>query len=237
LARAQTTRQERLTSLVTLAAGAAHELATPLSTIAVVAKDLERDMQKVEKQAQATDDVRLIRREVERCRDILSRMRNEAGDAAGEPFVPVTIGALINKVVEEQSGTGPAVRSEVPSDLAACQLIVPSRAVGQALHVLLKNARDASPSGRDVSLRVERDHDYVRFEIRDEGIGMEPAVLARVGEPFFTTKPAGQGMGLGVFLARAVAERLGGTLSVASVVGQGTLASLSLSMPKADPVE
>jgi two-component system sensor histidine kinase RegB len=103
--------------------------------------------------------------------------------------------------------------------------------------VLLKNARDASPPGRDVSLRVERDHDYVRFEVRDQGAGMEPAVLARVGEPFFTTKPTGQGMGLGVFLARAVAERLGGRLSVASVVGKGTLASLSLSLPKPDGAE
>ena len=66
------------------------------------------------------------------------------------------------------------------------------------------------------------------FEIADRGAGISPEMLARVGEPFFTTKPAGQGMGLGIFLARAIVERLGGELSIRSAPGAGTTATLWL---------
>ena len=66
------------------------------------------------------------------------------------------------------------------------------------------------------------------FEIADRGAGIPPELVARVGEPFFTTKPAGQGMGLGVFLARAIVERLGGGFSIHSVPGAGTTATLWL---------
>jgi two-component system sensor histidine kinase RegB len=84
-----------------------------------------------------------------------------------------------------------------------------------------------------VTVRVTRDAAAVRFEVRDRGAGMGPEVLARVGEPFYTTKPTGQGMGLGVFLARAVAERLGGGLTLHSVPGQGTVATFSLPLAPA----
>ncbi|HEY5090198.1 MAG TPA: sensor histidine kinase, partial [Polyangia bacterium] len=87
-------RQERLASLATLAAGAAHELATPLSTIAIVAKDLERAVATGGSPA-TVEDVRLMRQEVERCRQILARMRTDAGDQAGERFVRVSVRELV----------------------------------------------------------------------------------------------------------------------------------------------
>jgi two-component system sensor histidine kinase RegB len=68
----------------------------------------------------------------------------------------------------------------------------------------------------------------VIFEVSDRGPGISPDVLARVGEPFFTTKPTGRGMGLGIFLARAVVERLGGQFAIRSVPGAGTTATLAL---------
>ena len=101
-------------------------------------------------------------------------------------------------------------------------LTVPPRAVGQALLALIENAQQASPPGDDVVLRVAPAGGRIRFEICDRGAGMPAEVLARVGEPFFTTKPAGKGMGLGVFLARAVADRLGGEVTIRSAPGAGT---------------
>ena len=66
------------------------------------------------------------------------------------------------------------------------------------------------------------------FEVADRGSGIAPEILGRVGEPFFTTKPTGKGMGLGIFLARAIVERLGGELSIGSAPGRGTTATESL---------
>ena len=66
------------------------------------------------------------------------------------------------------------------------------------------------------------------FSVEDRGPGIPAETLDRLGEPFFTTKPAGMGMGLGIFLARAVAERLGGSLQIDSRIGRGTVAKLSL---------
>lgn len=222
-------RQERLASLATLAAGAAHELSTPLSTIAVVAKDLEREAQIAPSIA---EDVALMRQEVERCRRILERMRVDAGESTGERFTPVVVRDLVNDCVNPTPMNAAGARKvvvTVAEDAAPLSTVVPPRAFRQALRGLVENACQASPPGAAVSVNVTRDHGRrVIFEVADQGPGMPPDVLARVGEPFFTTKPAGRGMGLGVFLARAIAERLGGELAIRSALGVGTTATLSL---------
>jgi len=230
-------RQERLASLATLAAGAAHELATPLSTIAVVAKDLERDVAAPGVPSSAAEDVRLMRREVDRCRRILERMRIDAGDSAGERFIAVPVRELVaDCLLASPDGSPAAGKAAVEVDLAsgASELlaVVPRRAFGQVLRGLIDNARDASPAGAPVSLRVRAGRGglpgQVTFEVADRGTGIPADVLAHIGEPFFTTKPAGKGMGLGVFLARTVIERLGGQLAIRSTPGEGTSATVSI---------
>jgi len=223
-------RQERLASLATLAAGAAHELATPLSTIAVVAKDLERAVVAAGAPAAAADDVRLMRQEVERCRRILARMRVDAGDPAGERFARVSVRELVADCLGGSNELERAVAVTVDETTAAATTALPRHAFGQALRGLVDNARQASPPGAPVSLRVAADDQRGRlvFEVADRGAGISPDLLARVGEPFFTTKPAGQGMGLGIFLARAIVERLGGELSIHSAPGAGTTATVWL---------
>jgi two-component system, sensor histidine kinase RegB len=231
ISRSLAARQERLASLATLAAGAAHELATPLSTIAVVAKDLERQVVALGAPAAAGDDVRLMREEVERCRRILARMRVDAGDPAGERFARVSVREILADCLGEGEREGErAVDVTVDPQAASTTTALPRHAFGQALRGLVDNARQASPPGAEVKLRVAADGGAGRlvFEIADRGAGMPPELLARVGEPFFTTKPAGRGMGLGIFLARAIVERLGGELSIRSTPGAGTTAILSL---------
>jgi two-component system sensor histidine kinase RegB len=225
-------RQERLASLATLAAGAAHELSTPLSTIAVVAKELERAIATAAVPPGVAEDVALVRGEVERCRAILQRMSADAGEVTGEGFAPIAVGELVTRALEGLDRR-PEIRAAVDVGVRDLALSVPPRALGQALHGVLKNAQDASPPDATVSLAVACVGDRVEFTVRDQGAGMPPDVLARVGEPFFTTKPTGKGMGLGVFLARTVVERLGGAVTFDSAERGGTTARIAVPRPGA----
>ncbi len=222
-------RQEKLASLATLAAGAAHELSTPLSTIALVAKELQRQLEQPGAPPGSIEDVALIRGQVQRCREILEQMALDAGQTAGESLEPVPVSEVVER---SMSGLGqrPVIRVLVDGALQKEFVRLPPRAVAQALRGILKNAQDASRDDAEIELRASADSDWLRIEVQDHGSGMDAEVLARAGEPFFTTKQPGRGMGLGLFLTRTLMERLGGQLRVHSRPGHGTTATLVLPM-------
>lgn len=217
-------RKDKVASLATLAAGAAHELSTPLATIAVVTRELERSLERSAPPG-AKEDLALVRQQLTRCQDILHQMSAHAGDHVGEPFIPMTLSAWA-----EEALSGLPDRNRIAilteGDTAAHRLQGPPRALALALRSLLKNAVQASPPGSPVQLWLGADEGEVRAEVLDAGSGMPKAVLTRAGEPFFTTKGPGEGMGLGLFLARTLAEQLGGHLDLESVPGRGTKARL-----------
>ncbi|HVO26518.1 MAG TPA: ATP-binding protein [Candidatus Margulisiibacteriota bacterium] len=218
-------RNERFAALATLAGGAAHELSTPLSTIAVVAKELEHHLHDPS-DAEAAADVRLIREQVTRCRDILMQMAADVGQGTGEAIASVPVEDLVEAAVE---GLPRRDRLQVNFGAGRGQrLQIPARAVAQALRGVLKNAHQASREEAAVRLDVVRQNDVWHFIVRDSGAGMPPDVLERAGEPFFTTKAPGQGMGLGLFLTRTVLARLGGGIELTSVPGRGTTAVLTV---------
>jgi two-component system sensor histidine kinase RegB len=218
LARGLAARQERLASLATMAAGAAHELSTPLGTVALAAKELERALGATPDLA---DDARLIREQVGRCRTILEQMARGAG-TVGENIAGCTVAELLDDLAVGLRAA-PVLHRDVPDDVGRSALRIPRGALGQALRSLVTNAQDASPANAAVVLAARRDGDQLVVAIRDRGEGIPGDVMARIGEPFFTTKPPGRGMGLGLFLARAVIEGVGGVLDIASPApGGGT---------------
>lgn len=223
-ARGRAARRERLASLATMAAGAAHELSTPLGTVALVAKELERHLTAAEAAPHLIEDARLIRDQVARCRGILDQMAGGAG-TVGEGIEVRTVGAVVSDCLTDVRAS-PPVRVDLTPDAAATHVRLPPRAVAQALRSLITNAQDASPPDQPVRITasVDRGGDgrSLRLVITDRGGGMSADVLARVGEPFYTTKPPGRGMGLGMYLARAVVEGIGGTLIIESTPGRGT---------------
>jgi two-component system sensor histidine kinase RegB len=228
-ARERAARSERLASLTTLAAGAAHELSTPLATIAVAARELDRNAARVASpQAVGSalrDDARLIRSELDRCQAILDGMSGRAGAGLPttlEPLPPAAIAGLLQERLTEtrrqQLDVEITPEASVPAATGAEMV--------QAISSLLKNAFDASSSDDRVLLRFGARDGMARIEVRDRGAGMPRETQTRAGEPFFTTKDAGKGLGLGLFLVRTFAERSGGTLDFD--VSEGTTAILEI---------
>lgn len=221
-ARARQAHVDMLGALATLAASATHELGTPLSTIAVVAKELERALPAPQP---AHDDAVLIRQEVDRCRGILERLAQQAGALRSGAVERTRVATLL----DEATRGFPTVVKDVPRELGDLELVLPSTALAMAVRTLVKNALDASASGAaPVEVRVRRDAQALSFVVADHGAGMSAQVLARAPEPFFSTKAPGHGMGLGLFLAKAIAEQLDGRLVLESTEGQGTTAAIHL---------
>ena len=228
---------ERLEGLTTLAAGAAHELATPLSTIDVIVRELSRHLETVDKPQSVDTDLRLIDGQLEMCRQILHRMRSAAGDAMAPRWDRTTVGDLIDSTLE---GIRDPHRVDVPDAADAVEnhpLWVPEEALAQAIRNLVHNGLDASgPDGR-VRLEPRIVGDRLQLVVSDTGQGMTEEVLGRAGDPFFTTKEPGRGIGLGLFLTRNVVSRLGGEVVFHSRPGIGTQAivTLPLAAPSASP--
>jgi two-component system sensor histidine kinase RegB len=221
-------RSDKLEALGTLAGGAAHELATPLSTIAVVANEMTRMLQEAAPPpALLHEDVALIRAEVDHCQTILQRMTGRAGQWMAEEHTTIDLQRLVELTRAELTQAG-RVQWSVPPGAADVVLCVPGESVAQGLRGLLQNALDATADEQLVRFSAEWDDQSVHITVQDSGTGMAPDVLARAGEPFFTTKEPGRGMGLGLFLTRTVIERLGGQLQLDSVPGQGVTAAVTL---------
>lgn len=220
-------RRERLASLATLAAGAAHELGSPLSTIAVVAKDLLRQPRCDQESLHA--DLELISASVARCRHVLSQMATDAGQNPGENMTPFSVWSWLHSA-REGLADKPAIDVLVSPGVAGRAVFGPQRALTQALSALLKNAQDASPTSGTVSLTAMPSGQRLCIRVSDRGSGMTEATLRHAGEPFFTTKPPGRGMGLGLFLCREVVESMGGTLHIHSDPGIGTAVTLLVPM-------
>ena len=225
----QLAKNERLASLVTLAAGAAHELGTPLATIAVVAKELERYAASIESNQAVLEDAKLIRSEVERCRRILERMSAQSAEPMGEVPVRVQMHDFLTQVVEQFPESQRALlHLDLADDTLAA--VLPVHATAQSLAALIQNALDANLDQRPVVVAATHEGGELRIAVRDHGQGMPANVLRRIAEPFFTTKEPGKGMGLGTFLVRTFAERLGGRVRFDSAPGDGTTATLELPM-------
>jgi two-component system sensor histidine kinase RegB len=232
-ARRTAAKQDRLASLTTLAAGAAHELATPLSAIAVAARELDLAATAARVPAGIVEDARLIRSQVERCREILDQMSGRADRSVAHESRVLEPARVVTAMLETFT---PDDRERVVLSVAesAPAVRVPLEAASRALRTLVKNAFEASSPRAPVRLAVQSQNGFVRFEVRDSGVGMTADTLQRAGEPFFTTKPTGAGFGLGLFLVRTFADRWGGALAISSEPGAGTVATLTLPAAAAD---
>jgi two-component system sensor histidine kinase RegB len=207
-------RHEQLNALDGLAAAAAHELGTPLSTIALAAKEMRSDIPP----GHLAEDVDLIISQTARCRAILAKLRNLGADG-GDPFAAVPFGELLAEVARPHENLGKTI--EILTETAAGPDPVFRRNVGllYGLGNLIENAAHFAKSR--VLIEAGWDKVAVTLTITDDGPGFPPDLITRLGEPYLTTRArsaegseAGAGgLGLGIFIAKTLLGRTGARLS------------------------
>ncbi len=224
-------RNERIVALGTLAAGAAHELGTPLSTMAVVLGDLAKDY--ADKPDLARDLITL-RQQVETCKQTITRMVAAAGQARAEGGGAQPVDEFLRETLERWRLLRPSVSlTEQLSGSAPAPTILTEQTLQQAIVNLLNNAADASPESIELDCSWGRDR--LRLEIRDRGAGLSDEAELRAGHGFFSTKPQGEGNGIGLLLARATLERLGGNLRLEGRADGGVCTLLELPLGRLAP--
>ena len=223
-------REQHLSQLDGLAAAAAHELGTPLATIALVARELSR---LAPPEGEMADDITLLREQVERCRGILGKLTSLQDDDAG-PLDRLTLSMLIEEAAGPQRpfGTPFAInlRGEKPEPV--CRR---NPGMIHGLGNIVDNAVDFARS--DVSITAEWDANYVTLIIADDGPGFPPDVLLRAGEPYLSRGSsegrAGGGLGLGLFIAKTLLERSGAALEFSNLPAPASGASIRMVWPRA----
>lgn len=206
-----------------LAAGAAHELGTPLTTMTIIVDEwrkrtlppwLERD-------------AAILASQIAACRDALAGLRAAAGHARVEPGAPQTLDRFLAANVDRCRALHPALRVTADFDgIKPPPEIFAEPTLAQAILILLNNAADASP--HEVRVTGRWTAETLELEIADRGPGIPAAMLGRLGRTFFTTKPPGRGTGLGLVLTSSTLDRLGGSIRWRLRDGGGTVVEVKL---------
>jgi two-component system sensor histidine kinase RegB len=207
-------REQHLSQLDGLAAAAAHELGTPLSTIAVIAKEL---VNAIPAEAPHGEDVRLLREQATRCRDILGKLTELS--SSGEPFDRTTLSALIEEVVAPHRNFGVTIDVATVSGHAPEPTGARNPAILYGLGNLLENAVDFARER--VVVGMQWNDEVIGMTISDDGPGFAPEIMARIGDPYVTSRrhdpresdEAPSGLGLGFFIAKTLLERSGARLT------------------------
>ena len=225
--REQALESERMLALGTLATSAAHELGTPLATMAVVAKELTQDYAA---QPELLQQLSLMQKQIARCKEILSSITRNAGLARAEAGAGLPLAAFISEALQRWRDTRPATELVVgmPQDAASPQVSM-DRTLSQALLNLLDNAADESPAR--ILFDAHWTDKLLTLHIRDFGKGLSLEAKQKIGTPFFSSKQA-DGMGLGVYLTQTTLARYDGELSFNNHAEGGVLTTVKLPLAK-----
>ncbi len=212
-AQAALAREQRMSALGALAASAAHELGSPLSTIAVVAKEMLRE---VETDDPLREDVELLSAESDRCRSILARLSVDPAGDVSDAYTMVPLPALIEAAAQNYrrdeiiiTFDADPVGEDVP-DTAPIQVRSPE--FMQGIGNIVQNA--VSFAREEVHIATRWTTEWSEVEVADDGPGFSEALLDELGTPFISTRQGEGGhMGLGVFIAKTLLERTGATVS------------------------
>ena len=225
-------REQHLTQLDGLAAAAAHELGTPLSTIVLISKELERALQD---DSPLAADIKTLREQAQRCRDILAKITQLS--SSGAPFDRMKLSTLIEEVVAPHRDFGVAIKVRIAVAGASEPVGTRNPAILYGVGNILENAVDFAHNA--VEVNAWWNNDTVEIIISDDGPGFAPDILKRIGEPYLSRRRGGddaqsehRGLGLGVFIARTLLERTGAKVSFSNRVFPDHGAVVQIAWPR-----
>jgi len=238
-------RVERMASIGKLAAVVAHEINNPLAGILTYAKLLKKRLSREpQPNAESISMLDLVESESRRCGEIVKNLMTFARPTSmnREPSeLNTVIDRCVRLVQHQMKLKNIELHATFEKDLPLVRCD-PGQ-IEQVILALVMNAIDAIPNGGNLTLTSRKgpDADHIQIEVRDDGVGMPPDVLANMFEPFFTTKEHGRGLGLGLAISRNIVDRHGGRIEVASQPGRGTTFTITLPLqsngvPTATPV-
>jgi len=225
-------REQHLTQLDGLAAAAAHELGTPLSTIVLISRELERALAD---NGVLASDVKMLREQAQRCRDILAKITQLS--STGAPFDRMKLSTLIEETVAPHREFGVTIKVRIA--IAGSKEPIGRRnpAILYGVGNILENAVDFARATVEVNAWWNKE--TVEIVISDDGPGFAPDILKRIGEPYLSRRRSAdepgsdhRGLGLGVFIARTLLERTGATVSFSNRVFPDHGAVVQIAWPR-----
>ena len=223
-------QEKKLSALGGLAAAAAHELGTPLATIQITAKEIARN---AEQGSELYEDADLLLSQTQRCRNILKNLANhgEDGDVMHDILELPT---LLHEITEPFIDNGAEIVTKLTPPASGLKMPVLQRhpEFVYGLTNIVENASDFAQS--KVEVNCTWDHQRISIEVVDDGLGFDPSVLGKIGEPYISYRPSKMskagGLGLGVFIAKTLIERMGGRVEFKNCA-KGTGAHVQLCWP------
>jgi two-component system sensor histidine kinase RegB len=207
------TREQHLTQIDGLAAAAAHELGTPLSTIFLISRELERT---IADDSPMAGDLKTLREQAQRCRDILAKITQLS--SSGAPFDRMPLSTLIEEAVAPHRDFDVDIKVRIAIGVTREPVGMRNPAVLYGVGNILENAVDFARSTAEVN--ASWNSETVEIIISDDGPGIAPDMLKRIGEPYLSRRRSADevqsghgGLGLGVFIARTLLERTGAKVS------------------------
>ncbi|MEJ1963178.1 MAG: ATP-binding protein [Gammaproteobacteria bacterium] len=219
----QAAEEDLIVRMGLLASGAAHELGTPLASVAVILGDWRR-MPEVRNNPEMAEDIQEMQSAIQRCKTIVTGVLKSAGEARGDSPVVTTVHEFLASIAKEWSATAPSATLNYRNTFGADVRIVADSTLKQLVFNLLDNAFEASPDW--IQLTATHEGDTLLLEVRDAGAGFAPEILEHLGTPYHSTKARGGGLGL--FLVVNVVRKLGGSVSAYNLPERGAVVSLSL---------
>ena len=228
--RQRAAEEEHIVRMGLLASGAAHELGTPLSTLAVILGDWQH-LPHFTSDPELLQDVAEMQAQVLRCKAIVGGILQSAGEPRGEAPHPTDLHAFIESLAghwRQRTQAPLALHNQIMPGIG----IVADDGIRQMLFNVLDNAQEASPG--QVTLHARLEADQLVMAVEDAGPGFSPGMLERLGTPYRSSKGA-PGRGLGLFLSVNVARTLGGTIAARNRPGGGAVVTVRIPLQALAP--
>lgn len=226
-ARESALRDERVVSLGTLAASAAHDMGTPLATIAILAHEMTEDFPD-HRYPELHQKMVIMQKQVDRCKQALSVMSASAGEMRAESGKVMLVTEYVDEVLNQWRTHKAATKLKlnIQPYLSSPAHIIAERTVTHSIINILNNAAEATQNDLGIELQVDWNAETLNLRIRDYGPGLPPELLDFAGQQ--PVKSNKQGMGVGLFLTYTTIKRLGGTITFENLDSGGACVSISL---------